>query len=146
MNFSSTNDLVSLSPAAWGGVIMILGIGIDIIQSERIRGVVGRRGVRFLNRVFTPGEQAYCARKSDGTESLAARFAVKEAAFKALGSGWSAGGGFLMVEVVNAPSGKPEVVFHGRAKEIAERIGVKSALASITHDAGVSAAVVLLEG
>ena len=125
---------------------MIIGIGIDIIKSDRIRAAVERRGGRFLDRVYTPGEQAYCARKSDGTYSLAARFAVKEAAFKALGSGWSAGGGFLKVEVVNNPAGKPDVVLHGRAKAIAEELGVKSILTSITHDAGISAAVVVLEG
>lgn len=125
---------------------MIVGIGMDIAQVERMERAIGRRGVRFKDRVFTPGEQAYCDRKSYPWESYAARFAVKEAAFKALGHGWSECGGYTSVEVVSEKSGKPGIALHGRARDFAERLGVKNLFVTITHDAGLSAAVVVLEG
>ncbi|MHB9028286.1 MAG: holo-ACP synthase [Candidatus Latescibacterota bacterium] len=125
---------------------MIIGIGMDIAKVERMEQAMLRHGERFRNRVFTPGEQAYCSRKHYPYESYAARFAVKEAVFKALGRGWSQCGGYTSIEVVSSTSGKPEVAFHGKAKLLAEQLGVRRAFITITHDAGLSAAVAILEG
>ena len=124
---------------------MIIGIGIDILKVERIEKAIGRHGARFTNRVFTHGEQAYCSGKKNRYESLAARFSVKEAAFKALGRGWDECGGFTSVEVVSDSNRRPSIVFHGRAKKIADSLHVKNAFVTITHDSGVAAAVVVLE-
>src|ERR1700678_1129447 len=103
---------------------MIIGSGIDLIEIARIKHSVDRYGSRFLNRVYTPSEQAYCLSKRNATESFAARFAAKEAAAKALGTGISHGVSWLEIEVVRAPSGKPSLRLHGRAAQIASRLGV----------------------
>ena len=124
---------------------MILGLGIDILRVDRIKQSIDRHGKRFTDRVFTVGEQDYCASKSNSFESLAARFSVKEAVFKALGRGWDVCGGFSAVEVVSDAYNRPGIVFHGKAKEIAEDLGVVNIFVSITHHAGISAAVVILE-
>jgi len=125
---------------------MILGIGIDILRVERIRESVIRFGDRFLCRVFTDSERRYCEAKPRPYESYAARFAVKEAAFKALGRGWDECGGFTSVEVVSGESSRPSVVFHGKAAAFSRELVVTTAHVSITHDGGVSAAVVIIEG
>lgn len=124
---------------------MICGIGIDISQVERIRRAHKKFGERFLDRIYTAVEQSYCLRKKFPYESLAARFAVKEAAFKALGHGWSACGGYRAVEVINEPTGRPTLRFYGKALEYADLLAVDRSFVTITHDAGVSAAVVVLE-
>ncbi|MCE5249837.1 holo-ACP synthase [bacterium] len=124
---------------------MIAGIGIDILRADRIRSAIERYGERFTRRVFTCTELEYCRSKKNAYESLAARFAVKEAAFKALGRGWDECGGFTAVEVVTGNGGRPEIVFCGKARKIADSIGVSRAFVTITHDSGISAAVVILE-
>ena len=124
---------------------MVLGIGIDVVRISRIDASIDRYGDRFLSRVFTPGEQADCGDRSAGGESLAGRFAAKEAAFKALGAGWDVCGGFTSVEVVREQDGRPQIVLHGRAQEMATRLGAGSMHVSITHDAGIAAAVVVME-
>lgn len=124
---------------------MIVGTGIDLVEIERIEQSATRFGQRFLNRVFTPAEQAYCMRKRNSAESLAARFAAKEAGAKALGTGISHGVSWLEIEVVREPGGRPTIRFHGRAAEIAERMGVAHVALSITHTASLSMASVLLE-
>ena len=124
---------------------MILGLGIDILRIDRIEQAIDRYGKRFTDRVFTVGEQDYCASKSNSFESLAARFSVKEAAFKALGRGWDACGGFTSVEIVSDAYKRPGVILHGNAKTIADELGVVNIFVSITHHAGISAAVVILE-
>jgi holo-[acyl-carrier protein] synthase len=98
-----------------------------------------------LNRVFTPAEQAYCMRKRNAAESLAARFAAKEAAAKALGTGISRGVNWLEIEVVREPGGRPSLRFRGRAAEIAAQLGVAHAALSITHTTTLSMANVILE-
>lgn len=125
---------------------MILGVGIDIVHVERIKKAIERYGKRFIDRIFTEKEQAYCSEKANPFESYAARFAVKEAVFKALGKGWAECGGFTSVEVINDKLGRPEVVFNGKAGQFAESITSANVFVSITHDAGVTAAVVVLEG
>lgn len=124
---------------------MIVGTGIDLVEIERIEQSAKRFGQRFLNRVFTPAEQAYCMRKRNSAESLAARFAAKEAGAKALGTGISHGVSWLEIEVVREPGGRPTIRFHGRAAEIAERMGVAHVALSITHTGSLSMASVLLE-
>ena len=126
-------------------VTMIIGIGIDIVNVDRIKSSIERFGHHFLRRVYTSEEQRYCNGKSSSAESYAAGFAVKEAAFKALGRGWDECGGFTSVEVVSDSNNRPSVVFHGRAKEIYRRLAVSSEFVSISHDSGMAAAVVVLE-
>jgi holo-[acyl-carrier protein] synthase len=124
---------------------MIVGTGIDLTEIGRIQQSVERYGQRFLNRVYTPAEQAYCLRKRNSAESLAARFAAKEAGAKALGTGIQHGVNWLEIEVVREPSGKPTLRFHGRAAEFASRLGVTRAALSITHTKELAMASVILE-
>src|ERR1035441_8513572 len=112
---------------------MIVGSGIDLAEIGRIQKSVERYGQRFLNRVYTAAEQAYCLRKRNSAESLAARFAAKEAGAKALGTGISYGVNWLEIEVIREPSGRPTLKFHGRAAEIAQHLNVAHAALSITH-------------
>ncbi len=123
---------------------MIIGIGIDFVRTERIERIIGQHGERFINRVFTSGEREYCSSKTTKHESYAARFSAKEAMFKALGRAWAACR-FTGVEVVSDSRGKPEIVLRSSAKMIAEELGVNSIFLSMTHDSGISAAVVILE-
>jgi holo-[acyl-carrier protein] synthase len=124
---------------------MIVGSGIDLVEIGRIQQSVERYGKRFLDRVYTAAEQAYCLRKRKSAESLAARFAAKEAGAKALGTGISRGVNWLEIEVIRELGGRPSLRFHGRAAEIAERMGVAHTALSITHTADLSMASVVLE-
>jgi len=124
---------------------MIVGSGIDMVEIGRIHQSVERYGQRFLNRVYTAAEQAYCLRKRNSAESLAARFAAKEAGAKALGTGISRGVNWLEIEVGREPGGRPTLRFHGRAAETASRMGVARIALSITHTADLSMASVVLE-
>ena len=124
---------------------MIVGSGIDLVEIARIRQSMERFGSRFLERVFTGSEQAYCLRKRNAAESLAARFAAKEAAAKALGTGISRGVNWLEIEVIREPSGRPSIRFRGRAAEIAEQMGVAQIALSLTHTASLAMASVILE-
>jgi len=124
---------------------MITGIGIDVVQNERIRDSIHRFGDRFLNRIYTEGEIEYCKKCAQPEIHYAARFAAKEAAFKALGTGWAAGVKWKDVEIVRMPSGKPELHLHGEASTFAASGGAKRFYVSLTHDQLVSCAVVILE-
>ena len=124
---------------------MIVGSGIDLVEIGRIQQSMDRYGGRFLDRIYTRAEQAYCLRKRNSAESFAARFAAKEAGAKALGTGISFGVGWLEIEVVREASGRPNIQFHGRAADIATRLGVTHAALSITHTADHAMASVLLE-
>ena len=124
---------------------VITGSGIDVIEIGRIQHVMDRYGGRFLNRVYLAAEQAYCLRKRRSAESLAARFAAKEAAAKALGTGINFGVNWLEIEVIREPSGKPTLRFHGRAAEIAARQGVLRSNLSLTHTVELAMASVVLE-
>ena len=124
---------------------MIVGSGIDLVEIARIRQSMERFGSRFLERVFTGSEQAYCLRKRNAAESLAARFAAKEAAAKALGTGISRGVNWLEIEVIREPGGRPSIRFRGRAAEIAEQMGVAQIALSLTHTASLAMASVILE-
>jgi holo-[acyl-carrier protein] synthase len=124
---------------------MLIGTGIDLVEIERIQRSVDRYGKRFLDRVYTAAEQAYCLGKRKSSESLAARFAAKEAGAKALGTGIRYGVSWLEIEVVREPGGRPTIRFHGRAAQIALRLGVVRASLSITHTTQLAMASVALE-
>jgi holo-[acyl-carrier protein] synthase len=124
---------------------MIVGSGIDLAEIERIQHSMDRYGQRFLDRVYTAAEQAYCLGKRKAAESLAARFAAKEAGAKALGTGISHGVNWLEIEVVREPGGRPALRFHGRAAEFANRLGATRAALSITHTNTLAMASVVLE-
>jgi holo-[acyl-carrier protein] synthase len=125
---------------------MILGIGTDMMEISRIEHSIARYGERFLARVYTPGEIAYCRRKiKTSGESFAARFASKEAAAKALGTGISRGVSWPEFEVTRRPGQRPELLLHGRAAEIASRLGIRRLSLSITHSRDNAMAVVIAE-
>ncbi len=124
---------------------MILGSGIDLIEIQRIQQSLDRYGHRFLNRVYTPAEQDFCLRKRNSAESLAARFAAKEAAAKALGTGISRGVSWLEIEVLRERGYRPTLRFHGRALQIATHMGVVHTALSLTHSLQIAMASVTLE-
>ncbi|HVC46525.1 MAG TPA: holo-ACP synthase [Terracidiphilus sp.] len=125
---------------------MIVGSGIDLMEIARIQQSLDRFGQRFLDRVFTPAEQAYCLRKrKTAAESLAARFAAKEAGAKALGTGISRGVHWLEIEVVRESGGRPTLRFASRAAEIARALGVAHTALSLTHTGNLAMASVVLE-
>jgi holo-[acyl-carrier protein] synthase len=125
---------------------MIVGTGIDICEVHRIKQALSSaHGARLKERVFTPREIAYAERKANPFERFAARFAAKEAGMKALGTGWRGGIGWQDFEVSNLPSGRPTLVLHGKAKEIAERLGALNIALSLTHTAEQAMALVILE-
>src|SRR5271156_7111075 len=124
---------------------MIVGTGIDIAEVPRIRHSIERCGDRFLQQIYTEGEIRYCDSKANRVERYAARFAAKEAAMKALGTGWSHGVRWRDCEVGRLPGGRPTIVFHGRAGEIAAKLGVKHAALSLSHTAEQPIAQVILE-
>jgi holo-[acyl-carrier protein] synthase len=124
---------------------MIVGSGIDLAEIGRIRQSIDRFGSRFLNRIYTAGEQAYCLRKRNSAESFAARFAAKEAGAKALGTGISRGVSWLEIEVTRRPGSRPTLQFHGRAAQVAARLGAVHIALSITHTKDLAMASVVLE-
>ncbi len=124
---------------------MIVGTGIDIAEVPRIHAAIKRFGPRFLARIYTEGEIRYCQSKANSVERFAARFAAKEAAMKALGTGWSHGVRWRDCEVTRMPGGRPTLKFHGRAGEIAARLGVQNVSLSLTHTADQAMAQVILE-
>lgn len=124
---------------------MILGIGTDLAEVDRIRQSITRFGDRFLNRIFTDRERAYAARKANSAERFAARFAAKEAGMKAIGTGWNRGVTWKDFEVINEPSGRPTLHLTGVAGAFASRLGVRQISISLTHTAQMAFAVVILE-
>lgn len=124
---------------------MVIGVGTDLAEIDRIEASIARFGERFLQRVYTPAEIAYCTRKKTSAESFAARFAAKEAGAKALGTGISRGIGWRDIEVLREPSGRPSLVFHGRAARRARDLGVHRISLSLTHSRQLAMAVVILE-
>ena len=124
----------------------VVSVGLDVTQLERLEATLERRGRRFLDRIFTPAEQAYCERRAQRRIThYAGRFAAKEAAMKALGTGWAQGVRWVDLEVRREPGQAPELHFHGVAGEIAARRSIARAHLAITHDAGIAVAVVVAE-
>lgn len=123
----------------------ILGLGFDATDIPRVADVFDRYGERFLRRIFTEGEITYCTRRRDPVPHLAGRFAAKEAAMKALGTGHSRGVLWKDIEVVRA-GGPPQLRLHGEAARRAASMGVRGSLVTITHSEALAMAQVLLIG
>jgi holo-[acyl-carrier protein] synthase len=126
--------------------VAIRGIGVDVVKVERLFQSLERFGARMEARLFTAGELEYCRRHKNPLPHLAARFAAKEAASKALGTGMSGGVGFRQVEVVQPGGQQPRLVFHGAALERFQGLGCTASHVSLTHDGGLAIACVVVEG
>ncbi len=125
----------------------IIAHGIDLVDFPRIEEMVNRHDKRFLDRVFTASEQAYAQENRNGVEKLAGRFAAKEAVLKLLGTGWRGKIAWTDIEVINAPTGQPEVKLSGEVEKIAEKLGITQISVSITHTANFAiASAVALAG
>lgn len=124
---------------------MIVGTGIDIAEVPRIAQSISRFGERFLRRIFTDQEMRYCDSKANRVERYAARFAAKEAAMKALGTGWNYGVRWRDIEVSRKPGSRPTIVFHGKAAEFAAKLGAVRVALSLSHTAEQAIAHVILE-
>jgi len=123
----------------------IVGAGIDLVENERMRDLLGRWGDKFTSRVFLPGEQAYCDSKAFPASHYAGRFAVKEAVTKALGTGMTEEIGWLDIEVVRDPvSGAPSVRLSPKARKLAERREVGDILVSLSHTRNYALAQAIL--
>ena len=125
--------------------LMLVGTGIDMVEIDRIANSIERYGDRFLTRIFTPGEIAYCQAKKNSAESFAARFAAKEAGAKALGTGIQYGVTWKELEVRRERGRRPNLYLTGRAQQIADRLGVRRISLSLTHSDTTAMAAVHLE-
>lgn len=124
---------------------VIVGLGLDMAEIERIGEAITRHGAPFLERIYTPQEVAYCESHKNRFERYAGRFAAKEAAMKALGTGWRHGIRWRDIEVMRAPGGKPTLHLEGVAREYADRLGVKNIVLTITHSGNFALAQVIFE-
>lgn len=127
------------------GVLMIIGIGIDLVKIDRM-DKAGQSHTTFLERVFTAREREYCERQKYPAQHFAGRFAAKEALLKAFGTGWSAGVKWTDIEVLHGEGGGPIVNISGRVKDLADLKGVKQILLSYSHDKGYAVAQAILVG
>ena len=125
---------------------MILGIGADLVEVGRLESAGRRHGERFFRRVFTAAEIAYCESRPHKYPHYAARFAAKEAAFKALGRGWPYGLSWTEVEVLPAEGAPPALHLHGAARQRARSLGVRRVHVSLAHTPQTALAEVILEG
>lgn len=123
---------------------MVFGIGTDIIEVERIKKQISK-GNRFKEKIFTLREIQYCESRKKKAQNYAARFAAKEAFFKAIGTGWRGGLAFKEIEIVNNELGKPEIVLYGKTKEFIEQIKVTNIQVSLSHVKDLASAIVVLE-
>jgi holo-[acyl-carrier protein] synthase len=121
---------------------MVIGIGIDIIEIDRIKESVDEYGDQFLQKVYTPGEIKYCLSKKNKYQHLAARFAAKEAIYKAISSNWDSELSWQDMEIINAPNGMPEVKFKGNLKKFLS--GEKSLKISMSHSRDYVACVAIV--
>jgi holo-[acyl-carrier protein] synthase len=124
----------------------VRGIGVDICKVERIAASLERFGTRMEKRLFTPAELEYARRHQDPLPHLAARFAAKEAASKALGTGMAGGVGWTQIEVVQPGGRQPTLTFTGVAQERCVALGVTASHLTLSHDGGLAVACVVLEG
>ncbi len=127
------------------GERLIVGMGVDLAEVDRVRAAIERRGDKFLQRIYTAKERAYCERFRNKYERYAGRFAAKEAAMKALGTGWRGGVRWVDLEVVRERGGRPTLALHGQAQKIGEQLGVKHIAMSITHTSAQAFAQVIFE-
>ncbi len=124
---------------------MIIGMGVDIAEVNRIQVAIERHGETFLRRLYTTKEREYCEGFRNKYERYAGRFAAKEAAMKALGTGWRRGVRWVDFEVVREKSGRPTIRLDGEARKIADELGVMRIALSITHTAEQALAQVIFE-
>jgi len=124
---------------------MLIGTGVDLIEVARIAQSIERYGERFLRRIYTEDEIAYCSRRRSSAESFAARFAAKEAGAKALGTGISRGVTWNEFQVERQPGGRPVLALRGRAAVLARELGVKTISLSLTHTGSLAMATVMME-
>lgn len=124
----------------------VVGTGIDLVGIERFRRALDRHGVRFLKRIFTSREREECAKRADPARHLAARFAAKEAVFKALGTGWGRGVGWQDVEVTADTHGRPTCTLRGGAQVHLENLGGRAVLVSLTHEGDLAVAQAVAVG
>jgi holo-[acyl-carrier protein] synthase len=125
---------------------LIVGMGIDIAEVDRVKAAIERHGEAFLRRVYTVREKEYCEKFKNKYERYAGRFAAKEATMKALGTGWSRGVRWVDVEVVRQSGGRPTISLQGEAAKVASSLGVERVALSITHTAAQAFAQVIFEG
>ena len=123
----------------------MIGTGVDLIEVERIAQSIERYGDRFLRRIYTDDEIAYCSRRRSSAESFAARFAAKEAGAKALGTGISRGVTWSEFQVERQPGGRPVLALRGRAEALARELGVRTISLSISHTGSLAMATVMME-
>lgn len=125
---------------------MILGLGTDLVAVERIRRALDRHGDRFLARALTAAEWAGCRERADPAQCVASRFAAKEAAAKALGTGLAGGVRLTQLEVVRPPGSAPQLHLYGGAAERARALGATGCHLSLSDEGGYALATVILEG
>lgn len=125
---------------------MIVGVGIDSVSIDRIAGLIEKYGRRFLEKIFTEDEIAEGLGRRDSAQYFAARFAAREAFFKALGTGWGRGISLKEVSVKKEESGRPLLSLSNRAHEAAKSLGTSTTHISLSHEAGTAQAIVILEG
>ena len=124
----------------------VLGTGIDIVDVDHFREVIARRGERFVDRVFTPSERAYCDGRPNPCMHYAGRFAVKEAVLKAIRTGWIKGISWHDVEVTIGPLGEPSVCLSGGAARRAEEMCIRVMHVSISHTEHYAVATAVADG
>lgn len=120
-----------------------IGHGIDLVENERIRHIWEQHPERFLGRILTPVERAYCERMKNPVPHIAGRWAAKEAILKVIGTGWRGRIAWTDIEITNDPAGQPRVALSGQTRTIAERLGISRILLSITHTERYAAASAL---
>jgi holo-[acyl-carrier protein] synthase len=123
----------------------IVGVGLDVVEVDRVRRLLADHPDRFLDRVFTAEEIRYCSPRRNAPECFAGRFALKEAVMKLLGTGWGEGVGFRDIEAVKRPSGAVDAELHGEARVCARKLGIARIHVSISHVKGLAAAVAVGE-
>jgi holo-[acyl-carrier protein] synthase len=111
----------------------VIAIGTDIVEVGRIAGMIEKHDELFLNRVFTPREIQYASSRRSANQHYAGRWAAKEAVLKVLGTGWSRGIHWTDIEIRNEVAGKPYIELSGRAAEVAQELGIREVLISISH-------------
>ena len=125
---------------------MIIGVGLDVVAVERLERSLRQEGAAFAERVFTAAERGACEGRADRVQALAARFAAKEALFKALGTGWGGSLALQQVEVLSGADGKPELRLSGATGAQTDALGVRRVHVTMSHESAYAAAVVILEG
>jgi len=125
----------------------IVAHGIDLVDCPRIEDMLSRHGKRFISRIFTKAEQQYAQKNKNKIEKLAGRFAAKEAVLKMMGTGWIGKIAWTDIEIINNPTGQPEVKLTGEVKKIAQKLGINQMSISITHTANfaIASAVAIAE-